>query len=569
MPKEKKQLEVAQAKDFYSEIIATLMILLCLVLLSELGAVGILLKRVFQIILGDFYFIVVVFLIADGIYALLKGRFFNMHAIRFHGFVLFMISLLMLNHVSFIAIYKVNSGSILSDSLSIYKEVIFANNYLESYGGGLIGAIMTQIFIVLFSRLGAIVFGIIFMILALSFITNLNIRSFIYGFSLVGRKVKGFGLKIYRYFSNIHYPTKKERIDKRDLLITLNLLNEVNSNPNDILQQKISFDTKQVIINYLYQNNCFVANEKMQCGYSYTRYLFFGNFRNLKIEQLEKIIGVKMLAYQEPERLILEVNNKIKKLLCLKTLLLKSQTNDLPIGLEINDTIFNFKPLETEHLLISGDYHSGISSFIKAFIIVLIYRLKDNFELVACDYDDKLSNFKYFPNLFYPISKKEDKFDLMIDEFSYELEKRLKIIKEFKVNDYLALNKILIEEKKAPIKPIFMIINNLNSLIDKGYRVGDKLLYFLKFAHKAGIHLMMIARNAGVPESIISNTKSKLLFKSNSIEQSFEILENKNACFLNGNGDALLIQNPNIYHLQIPYLAKDDFERVINKFILN
>ena len=80
---------------------------------------------------------------------------------------------------------------------------------------------------------------------------------------------------------------------------------------------------------------------------------------------------------------------------------------------------------------------------------------------------------------------------------------------------------------------------------------------------------MMIARNAGVPESIISNTKSKLLFKSNSIEQSFEILENKNACFLNGNGDALLIQNPNIYHLQIPYLAKDDFERVINKFILN
>ena len=60
-----------------------------------------------------------------------------------------------------------------------------------------------------------------------------------------------------------------------------------------------------------------------------------------------------------------------------------------------------------------------------------------------------------------------------------------------------------------------------------------------------------------------------MLFKSNSIEQSFEILNNKNACFLLGNGDSLLIQNNQILHLQIPYIAKDDFERIINKYILS
>lgn len=569
MPKEKKQQQVQAAKDFYSEIIATLMILLCLVLLSELGAVGVLLKQVFQIGFGDFYFIIVIFLIADGIYALLKGHFFNMHSLRFHGFILFMVSLLMLNHISFISVYGVNNGSILSDSLNLYKDVIFASDHLESFGGGLIGAIMTQIFIVLFSRIGAIIFGIIFMVLSLSFITNLNFRSIIYGVSFCGKKIKGIGLKVFRYFANIHYPTKKERIDKRDLLITLNLLNEIRSNPNDVLQQKISFDTKQVIINYLYQNNAFVANEKMQCGYSYTRYLFVGNFFNLKLEHLDKILGTKVLGYQETERLILEVPNKIKKLLCLKTLLLKSHPNDLPIGLEINETLFNFLPLETEHLLISGDYNSGITSFIKSFIITLIYRLKDDFNLIICDYDDKLNEFKYFPNLFYPISKKEEKFDILIDELTYELEKRLNIIKQFNVNDYLALNEKLKEAKKDIIKPIFLVISNINNLLDKGYRIEQKLLYFLKFAHKAGIHLLMITRNHGLPESLVSNTKSKLLFKSNSIEQSFEILENKNGCFLTGNGDALMIQNPNIYHLQIPYLAKEDFERVINKFILS
>ena len=91
--------------------------------MSELGAVGVLLKQVFQIGFGDFYFIIVIFLIADGIYALLKGHFFNMHSLRFHGFILFMVSLLMLNHISFISVYGVNNGSILSDSLNLYKDV--------------------------------------------------------------------------------------------------------------------------------------------------------------------------------------------------------------------------------------------------------------------------------------------------------------------------------------------------------------------------------------------------------------------------------------------------------------
>ena len=49
-------------------------------------------------------------------------------------------------------------------------------------------------------------------------------------------------------------------------------------------------------------------------------------------------------------------------------------------------------------------------------------------EYLMIENDDKLNEFKYFPNLFYPISKKEEKFDILIDELTYELEKRLNII---------------------------------------------------------------------------------------------------------------------------------------------
>jgi hypothetical protein len=59
MAKEKKLIPKPTKKDFFYEISGTLTILLCLVLLSELGTVGIILKNLFKILFGDFYFIVV------------------------------------------------------------------------------------------------------------------------------------------------------------------------------------------------------------------------------------------------------------------------------------------------------------------------------------------------------------------------------------------------------------------------------------------------------------------------------------------------------------------------------
>ena len=146
------------------------------------------------------------------------------------------------------------------------------------------------------------------------------------------------------------------------------------------------------------------------------------------MEDIEKIVGGKALIYHENDRLIIEVSNKIRRLLCLKTVLLNCQPTDIPIGLEINESIYNFNPLSTEHLLISGGYNSGITNFIKSFIISLIFRLKDKFNLIFFDYDNRFNEFKYFPNLYYPVIKKEEKFDLVIDELTYELEKRLKIL---------------------------------------------------------------------------------------------------------------------------------------------
>ena len=56
--KEKKLNPKSSKKDFFYEISGTLSILLCLILLSELGTVGTILKILSKVIFGDFYFIV-------------------------------------------------------------------------------------------------------------------------------------------------------------------------------------------------------------------------------------------------------------------------------------------------------------------------------------------------------------------------------------------------------------------------------------------------------------------------------------------------------------------------------
>ena len=93
MAKEKKQIPKTTKKDFFYEITGTLTILLCLVLLSELGTVGLILKNLFKVIFGDFYFVVVIYLIGQGIYALVKEKWFDFKSIRFNGFLLFLFSL--------------------------------------------------------------------------------------------------------------------------------------------------------------------------------------------------------------------------------------------------------------------------------------------------------------------------------------------------------------------------------------------------------------------------------------------------------------------------------------------
>lgn len=568
MAKEKKQIPKTTKKDFFYEITGTLTILLCLILLSELGSVGIFLKNLFKIIFGDFYFIIVFYLIISGILALVKEKWFNFKSLRFNGFIMFICSLLLLVHISFLDIYNIKESSILKDTIDIYKDTLFGiDKNIESFGGGIIGAIFSQIFVVLFNRIGALIFSIIFICLSFSLMTNINLSSIIRFFKFIFNKVKKFFVMIYHYFKNIDFPTRRESVGNYSVLLNLNLLSDIESNQNDLLQLKISNDEKEMLISLIYQLNGFVTNNKLMVGYSQTRYVFTGNFNNIEENKFDTFLNRKIIFYKEQSRLIIEVSNKLKKLLSLKSLLLLSVDSQIPVGIEISDQILYFSPITNQNMLISGSLDSGVKNFLKGFVTSLLFQLKDKFQLTIIDPVEELSDLKFMPNLFFPYNKKIERVDDLLDELSNELEKRLNIVNENECENYLTLNKIL-ENKKIPsLKPIYCIINNLDYFKGKNTNLNQKIIYFLKFGFKAGIHLIMVSRSSGVNSNIIANTKTKLVFKSDTIDQSFEILNSKNGCALNKNGDALMVVDLNIYHIQTPYISDSDFIKIINKFI--
>ena len=72
---------------------------------------------------------------------------------------------------------------------------------------------------------------------------------------------------------------------------------------------------------------------------------------------------------------------------------------------------------------------------------------------------------------------RRDVFELddLLDEVTIELEKRLNILNEEGMDNYLSLNKHLTSNKIEEIKPIFIIINNLDILRKHNYNINNKL----------------------------------------------------------------------------------------------
>ncbi len=563
MAKDKKRIEKEEEKIYFYEISATIVILFSLITFSELGFVGKGLKSLMMILFGDYYFVIIIFLIGHGIYALVKRKWFNFTSIKFNGFILFVISLISLNHIGFYERLGFESTEIFSSTLSTYYNTIKNLIQINSYGGGLIGALFLQILIFLFNSLGTLIILIVLLVLSLSFMTSFSYKTFLYYSSFIFKKIRTSFILLYKYFNNISFPTKKVKISKLNLSLNINMLNDVDNKANEAISYKMSVETQSDLLNYLKSLDIHISNKEMYLGYNTTRYIYECSKIVYQKERIKEITKSNTIVYDHNNKLVIEMSNKVKRLLTIKQLLLN--TKDIPLGLEVRNDIICFNSLLHKNLLLTGSVDSGIKTYIKCFIVSNIFKYRYDFKLVLFDFKQEFIELKYLPNLFLPYSNNINELISHLDNVAKELERRIELINQSGHQNFIDFNKV----EKDKIEVMYVVLNSIDSIKSFVDNQEAKLLYFLKFGFKVGIHFIIINRGVGVAKDILANTQTKLVFRCNLTSQSYEVLNNNNGCLLDSQADILITNLGETQRVATPYISNSDYDKVITKYIVN
>lgn len=563
MAKEKRRIEVEDEKMYFYEISATIVILFSLVTFSELGFVGRGLKSVLQILFGDYYFVLVLYLIGHGIYALVKRRWFDFTSIKFNGFIIFLVSLISLNHLGFYERLGFSNDEIFSKSLTTYANTLKNLIQLNSYGGGLVGALFVQVLIFLFNQIGTLVILIVFLVLSLSFMTNLSYKTLLYYIQLIYKKIRTTFVLLYKYFKNIKFPTKTIKKAKLNLNLNINMLDDYDNKANEAIAHKMALSDQSEIRHYLNSIGAIVSNQSLNLGYIATRYTYDCSKITYDKEVLKKITNSNIIVTEGANRIVVESVNKVKRLLTLKHLLLN--TTEIPLGLEVDNTVITFDGIKHKNLLLTGGIESGIKTQVKAFIVSNIFKYRYDFNLVILDYKQEFLELKYMPNLLIPYNQNNSEFIKSLEYIATHLESRIEMINKAGYQNYIEYNKL--EEEK--IKVIYVILNSIDSIREYAQKKEAKLLYFLKFGFKVGIHFIIINRNFGIDKEILANIQTKLVYKCTSTPQSYELLQNNNGCLLDNKSDCIITLLDQTYRITTPYISKSDYDKVITKYICN
>lgn len=173
MAKKKTKKEKNKNKFEYSnEIVGVIIILLGVIGILGTGIVGNIVRSFAIFLVGTIYLALLILLVIVGILLILKKETPNLLSSRFVGFYIIILSLLVILHVKYIEVNGTEGVKIITETFNNLLLSFSSNTALSNSGGGIIGAVVSYIFVTCFGS-GAII--VTFTLLALGIILVLNI----------------------------------------------------------------------------------------------------------------------------------------------------------------------------------------------------------------------------------------------------------------------------------------------------------------------------------------------------------------------------------------------------------
>lgn len=173
--KKTKQKNQTLVNDLYIELIGIGLILLAILIMGQLGLIGTFLKRIALFIFGEFFWVIAIAMMVNGVRMMLTRSFPSLFNVRQIGFYLIFISLIAFSHIPVYREFEAHQTPLLSGMVSYY----WVNDVLTSsftVGGGIIGSLIYGLFVPLITFIGLYIVSLMVLGYGTLLVFNMSIK---------------------------------------------------------------------------------------------------------------------------------------------------------------------------------------------------------------------------------------------------------------------------------------------------------------------------------------------------------------------------------------------------------
>ncbi|HOE77430.1 MAG TPA: hypothetical protein PKV63_02275 [Bacilli bacterium] len=509
MGKEKHPSIEQERKDltFYYEIIGLFSLIIPILALARLGVVGFYIMLTFRIVFGDWYFLILIALIAFGIRSLLVHKPLNWKNVRTIGILMILIGIMILSHFTMHNFIQNYGTDYLSMTMSLYLD--YFKNYQEGMkvGGGIIGALFFYLFYTMFSSVGTVIIVFVILFVGLAFTLHKTVWEFSRD---IAGGVTGLFKRTKKMVRTIKYDIsmdKPKKAKKHRRKISVNNLASYPSAPFSAVEERFAEGTKRTIANVLNNMNVFYNDITYHIGYHSTSFLI-NNFANVSVDafhmKLRKVLANDFLIKHKKSvnALQVEVNNIHPQPVDLKEQLLNYKK--LPQDTFIwgiagkNVPVYCQFPDQSKIFLLGRE---GAFNFLHAFLVQLFWDQTADKNITIIDLGACL---KEWENL---ESYRED--DSILEEMQKDTDERMKLMHQSSVNHFEEYRKL--PSAEAMTREV-VVITGLEKIIIDQIKMPT-LSYLLQVGKQCGyVILALYDSTEEVPNHLLSLFEDKLIF---------------------------------------------------------
>ncbi len=603
-------------KKHNNQLIGIIITLLSIIGIGTLGIVGKFIMSIGVLLFGELWILGLIILGISGLYMTFSNKKYGIN-IKSIGLSMIFLSILILSHIRFVNNH--NLDVIDTFKLVIDQTLSALRGTNISSGGGIIGASLMFLFIKLFSLLGTKIVAIVFILVGLVFLFDVEvIEMFKKIFNAISNGFKNA-------FVNRPKKEKKEKsvieteayeVDKKT--ITLDELKEKETGEKVKAPMVLPDDANYVLPSYD------LLDESKRTSKNNDKNLIKQNVEKLEkvlkdfdvegkvVEvnvgpavtqyeidvksgtKLSRVVGInreislalaaKEVRIQAPipgkTTIGIELPNTVNTIVFLKEVLkglpkiVENSKLCVPLGKSIMGKTMFMEINKTPHLLVAGSTGSGKSSCINSTIISILMRTKPSeVKLVLIDPKKvEMGVYNGAPHLLMPVVTDAKKASVALQRMVVEMERRYDLFSETGTKNIDDYNRhVHSKGKNKEILPfIVVVIDELADLmLVAAKEVEDSILRITQLARAAGIHLIVATQRPStdvITGLIKANLPSRISFAVSSSIDSRTVLDVTGAEKLLGKGDMLFLpigENAPV-RIQGAYVTDEEVKRVVD-----